>query len=294
MPSDRAMAAAPPMPLPVTLDQVSREWLTGRLVTIEKRADKDVVVVMGALVPQLAVVVRMALEQLKNRRTGALVILDTQGGFVEVAERIADTLRHFYPTVDFLVPNEAMSAGTVLALSGDAIWMDYFSRLGPIDPQVERDGRMIPGLSYLRQYEELIAASRDGALTEAQLTLLTKLDLAELHQFALAASLSVSLIKRWLPRHKFKDWQRDGRPVADAEKERRAKEIADALNDHEKWGTHARGIGMEVLRGDLRLKINDFGEIPGLKHAVWDYFWTAQEFFHQGEHHFFAQSRSFT
>ena len=296
MPADRnvSSSATPPTPLPVTLDQVSKEWLTQRLSDIEGKANKDVVVIMGVIMPNLDVIVRMALEHLKERRSALLVILDTPGGFVETAERISDTLRHFYKTVDFLIPDKAMSAGTVLALSGDAIWMDYFSRLGPIDPQeVGQDGRMIPGLSYLRQYESLIQASKEGALTEAELTLLTKLDLAKLHQIDLAASLSVSLIKQWLPRHKFKDWQKDGKPVDEKKKEERAKEIADALNNHQKWGTHGRGIHMDVLSRDLRLKIDNFGDVPGLKDAVWDYFWAAREFVRKGEYQFFAHSRSF-
>ena len=221
------------------------------------------------------------------------MILDTPGGYVEVTERIADTLRHFHKTVDFLIPNEAMSAGTVLALSGDAIWMDYFSRLGPIDPQVERDGRMIPGLSYLRQYEDLIEASRNGRLTEAELTLLSKLDLAELHQIDLAAELSVSLIQEWLSRYKFKDWKKNGKPVNEAEKAKRAEEIAEALNDHEEWRTHARGIRMDVLEESIGLKIDDFDKIAGLKPLVWTYFWAAREFFQKGQYRFFAQSRSF-
>ena len=60
-------------------------------------------------------------------------------------QRIAETLRHHYDRVEFIVPNYAMSAGTVLVMSGDAIHMDYFSVLGPIDPQVrDETGRQLP------------------------------------------------------------------------------------------------------------------------------------------------------
>ena len=292
----KAKVSALPTPLPVSLDQVSQEWLTARLVEIEEKTGKDVVVVMGGIAPGLDVAVRMALERLETRRESSLVILDTPGGFVEVAARIADTLRFFHKTVDFLIPNEAMSAGTVLALSGDTIWMDYFSRLGPIDPQVERDGRMIPGLSYLRQYEALVEKSKSGALTSAELTLLSKLDLAELHQINLAASLSVTLIEKWLSRHKFKDWKKDGKPVDEKTKKKRAAEIAAGLNDHEKWGTHARGIHMDELTGELKLQINDYSSdpnFPGLKELIWRYFWAAREYAQKQQFHFFAHSRSF-
>ena len=283
-----------PTPLPIRLDQVSQEWLKARLLEIEKTAEKDVIVIMGVITPELDVVVRMALEHLEERRESLLVILDTPGGSVEVAARISDTLRHFHKAVDFLIPNEAMSAGTILALSGDAIRMDYFSRLGPIDPQVQRDGRWVPGLSYLRQYEALIVKSKEEGLTEAELVLLSKLDLAELDQIKLAAALSVSLIKQWLPRHKFKDWKKhkDGRPVTKGDKENRAEEIAGALSDQKRWGTHGRGINMATLR-ELKLKIDDFGETPELRKLVWRHFWTAREFAQKQQFHFFVHSRSF-
>ena len=293
MPEEFPINSSSPTPLPTTLDAVSQEWLTTRLEDIEEKVDKDVVVIMGGISPGLDVCVRMALEHLKAPRKSSLVILETPGGIVEVVARISDTLRRFYKTVDFLVLNEAMSAGTVLALSGDAIWMDYFSRLGPIDPQVVRnDGQLVPGLSYLRQYEALIEKSEKHSLTEAELTLLTKLDLAELHKIQLAASLSVLLIKGWLPRYKFKDWEKDGKPVKEEEKIKRAERIADALNDHQRWRTHARGIHMETLR-ELGLKIDDFEKNPDLKKSVWRYFWAAREFAQKRQYNFFVHSRNF-
>ena len=44
-----------------------------------------------------------------------------------------------------------MSAGTILCMSGDKIFMDYASILGPIDPQVPTPdtGDYVPALGYL-------------------------------------------------------------------------------------------------------------------------------------------------
>ncbi len=85
--------------------------------------------------------IRDAVETLSNRskRRGKkiVIILETEGGFAEVARRISDTIRHHYTVVDFLIPSHAMSAGTILAMSGDSIYMNYYSVLGPIDPLVE-------------------------------------------------------------------------------------------------------------------------------------------------------------
>lgn len=169
-----------------------------------------------------------------------------------------------------------MSAGTVLAMSGDDILMDYHSCLGPIDPQLQLDDRLVPALSYLAQFENLVEKSRGETLSTAELVLLQKLDLAELHQFQLARDLSIALLKRWLTRYKFKDWtetETRGLQVTQEMKEERASWIARQLNDQERWLTHGRGIDMRTLQEDLSLKITDFGADPDLKQAVWDYFW---------------------
>ncbi len=103
-----------------------------------------------------------------------------------------------------------------------------------------------------------------------------KLDLAELHQFELARDLSIDLLRRWLANYKFKDWSKTetrGEPVTQAMKEERADWIARRLNDHQRWLTHGRGINMQTLQDELKLKIQDFGADPPLRQAVWDYFW---------------------
>ena len=185
-------------------------------------------------------------------------------------------LRRHYTEVKFIIPNRAMSAGTVLAMSGDAILMDYHSCLGPIDPQLERDGSQVPALSYLSQYEELKKKSESGPLSTAELVLVQKLDLAELHRFELARDLSVSLLKEWLTLYKFKNWtvtETRRATVSTEMKEKRAEDFARKLNDHTRWLTHGRGIDMATLEGELKLKIDDLDGYPGLKVAVWDYFW---------------------
>src|SRR5262249_15292774 len=137
------------------------------------------------------------------------------------------------------------SAGTVFALSGDAIWMDYFSVLGPIDPQIEKDRKLVPALAYLVQFDRLVAKAEHGALTTAEMMLLEKLDLGELQQFAEARELSMSLLKKWLVRYKFKDWTITAEtrtPVTPDMKANRAAEIAEALSDPQRWHSHGRGI----------------------------------------------------
>jgi len=188
-----------------SLDDVAKEWLKSRLNAIEKLTNKDALTIYGQIMSGVDIRVRIAIEGLRKRKDTLLVILHTNGGIVEEVQNIVQIIRHHYKYIHFLVPVCAMSAGTVLVMSGDKIYMDYFSRLGPIDPQIQTQSGIVPALSYLRQYERLIEKSQKGELTTAEYILLNKLDLAQLHQLELAANLSVSLIEDWLTRYKFKD-----------------------------------------------------------------------------------------
>lgn len=262
--------------VPPNIQDSAREWANSRLVGIEQMLNADGLSIISPIVESVEHRTRIAVEGRENRREGLFVILDTPGGVVEVVERIVRVLRSHYAEVKFIVPNRAMSAGTVLAMSGDAILMDYHSCLGPIDPQLSLDGSLVPALSYLEQYDKLIRKSTEGTLSTAELVLLQKLDLAELHRFELARDLSIDLLKEWLTKYKFKDWtvtETNATPVTDEMRESRAEDIARKLNDQQRWLTHARGIDMSVLREELKLKIDDLDDTPELKQDVWSYFW---------------------
>ena len=276
MADDSTTTAIPPKQ-PDTSSSIAIKWLHSKLVEIEDHTCMDALTIFGPITETVDHRVRLAIESLPNHRNGLLVIIDTPGGIVEVAERIVTTIRHYYKEVKFLIPDRAMSAGTVLVMSGDAILMDHFSCLGPVDPQLYIEGKPIPTsvLSYLEQYERFVQKSMKGTLTSADLVLLQKLDAADLRQYELAAELSVRLIRDWLVRYKFKDWSKHsstGNTVSKEEKTNRAEEVARALNDQERWGTHGRGINREVLV-KLKLKIDNLESDTELSNLAKEYFW---------------------
>ena len=254
---------------PDTTETIAVDWLHEKIGQIEEHVDMDALTIFGPIVGAVDHGVRQAIENLPKHRNGLFVMVGTDGGIVEMVERIATTIRHHYNEVKFVVPDRAMSAGTVLVMSGDAILMDYFSCLGPVDPQLYIEGKPIPTsvISYLEQYDRFVEKSRAGELTSAELVLLQKLDPADLRQYELVAALSVRLIRDWLVQYKFKDWKRhssSGKPVTDKEKNERANEIAQALGSQEKWGTHSRGINRRALI-NLKLKIDDLESDSALK-----------------------------
>ena len=184
-------------------------------------------------------------------------------------------IRSAYREVTVIVPDRAMSAGTIFALSADRIMMDHLSCLGPIDPQIEREGKLVPALSYLNQFERLNQKAQDGALSTAEYALLNKLDLGELYQFEQARELSIELLVKWLSQYKFKNWNQTKSkrsPVTEEMKIKRAREIAALLNDPERWRSHGRAIDINTLGEEVKLRIDNFEDDAELYNQIRGYF----------------------
>ena len=278
------------------LDQYIKNQLEAYISRLERILNCDIMSIISPIVPGLEIIVRDAIEKLSDKKEGLAIVIETAGGIVEVVERMVNTIRHHYKEVTFIVPNVALSAGTVFVMSGDKILMDYFSCLGPIDPQIEKDGKLVPATSYLLQFERLNEKAKLGELTTAEYALLSKLDLGELHQFEQARELSVELLKRWLSKYKFKNWERrrsTGETVSMEMKEQRAKEIAEGLNDPERWHTHGRGINKDTLIRELRLLINDFSDVEGLKEEVSGYFELLLDYMYRGDMRSFVNTKGY-
>jgi hypothetical protein len=263
-------------------NSIIEEQLDERIGAIETAANADVLTYIGRMFPPADDAIKTALEAVSQRRNALICVLETPGGFVDIAERIARIFRHHYSRVDFVVPSYAMSAGTILVMSGDAIHMDYASILGPIDPQVEKGDGLVPALGYLEQYKRLIEKAETGALTTAEATYLVQnFDPAELYRYEQERELSIALLKEWLVQYKFKDWTiTEGRkkPVTKKMRTDRARIIAEKLNKTDHWHSHSRGIPMEVLTRDLKLLIDDFGESPTLGPPIRDYYHLLQDY----------------
>lgn len=64
------------------------------------------------------------------------LILHSPGGSLEAAEQIVNYLRSKYSHLRVIVPQNAMSAATMIACAADVIVMGKQSAIGPIDPQI--------------------------------------------------------------------------------------------------------------------------------------------------------------
>lgn len=258
--------------------------------------ETDVLTIISPIFHGLENFVKEAVESIEEKKPHLAVILDTGGGVVEVVERMVTIIRNHYEHITFIVQDRAMSAGTIFVMSGDRILMNYFSVLGPIDPQLEKDGKMIPVLAYLDQFEKLKEASQKGTLTTAEMVLLQKLDLAELQWFEQAKELSIDLLKKWLSTYKFKNWvqhKSTGLTVTIEQKEQRAVEVATALCNNRQWHSHGRGLSKEVLTQDLKLLIDDIDAIANLGDNLASYISYVRDYMVRENKNLFIHSRGY-
>jgi len=245
--------------------------------------NSDVIILRAPMVTGLDDIVKTQIENLKKNSPDIKkisILLETGGGFIEVVQRIYSVFRHHYELVDFIIPNFAYSAGTVLALSGDEIYMDYYSVLGPIDPQVSSENNdLLPGIGYLLEYEALINKINNpkNPNSKAEMAfLLKKFDPAKLFYIKQARDHSIDLLKEWLPKHKFKDWKKHsstGEDVTDEDRKERAEKIAGILGNPERWHSHGRGISIDELCGEeIKLKVVNFNKDANLNNAINQYY----------------------
>jgi hypothetical protein len=257
-------------------------------LALGKKFGSDVIFLKAPMQPPVDDAVKHEIEevrQIKPRRgekkTDKLtVFVETPGGYVETVERIVSVFRKHYTTVEYVVPNYAYSAGTILVLSGDELYMDYYSVLGPIDPQIDMEGGGGPvsGMAYLAKFEELLKKINDpNQVTDGELQyLINRFDPGKLFTIEQAIEHSRSLLKAWLPAYKFKSWlvkQSSGEPVTDKDRESRADHIAKVLGDATRWHSHGRGVGIKELESEeIKLKVVNFGADDSLNRNISQYY----------------------
>lgn len=98
----------------------------------------------------------MAVHKME-RSKGLDLILHTPGGGITSTQSIVDYLHKMFrtaaspvPDIRAIVPQMAMSAGTMISCSCREIWMGKHSNLGPIDPQVAG----VPAYGVLKEFQQ--------------------------------------------------------------------------------------------------------------------------------------------
>lgn len=289
-------------------DSTIHSILNERLQKLEEHFSSDVIFYYAPIANGLVKPFRDIIENLKMDATQndtLSIMLNTPGGSVEVVEQLVNIIRQHYCEINFIVPDSAYSAGTIFCMSGDNIFMDYSSCLGPIDPQVEVQApngqtQWVPALGYLDKVNELINKSAKGTLTQAELVMLQKQDLAMLRRYEQAKELTIALLKNWLVKYKFKNWNthqtnqnKIGKPVTLEEKTARAEEIAVLLSENSEWHSHGRSINIETLKSKLKLRIEDYSKQPDRTKLIRGYNDLVTEYIRKNNFEAFIHSRNF-
>lgn len=186
---------------------------------------------------------------------GLDLILHTPGGSPAATEAIVNYLRiKFNNDIRVIVPQLAMSAGTMLACSAKSIVMGKQSSLGPIDPQFNG----IPAYNIKEEFEE---AKKDLANNQSNFAYwklkLEKYPAAFLKTALDAIELSDELLKNWLGTCMF-DSKKDASKI---------KAICQELNEHSNSKSHGRHIGVQRC-AEIGLKIELMEDTPELQDAI--------------------------
>lgn len=264
------------------LNNEAKKILTERLEAIENHLQADLISFSGPILNGIENNFKRIIEGIDNKKEKIYVILTTNGGSAHVTERMVTILRKNYKEVNFIIPDYAYSAGTIFCMSGDNILMNYFSVLGPIDPQVpNKEGKYVPALGYLSKVEDLINLAREEKISQAEFLILKDFDLAELKGYEQARDLTVDLLKEWLVKYKFKNWnisETTQTTITQSQKEERAEEIAKMLGDYNTWKSHSRPLDINILRNKIKLKIEDYAVDQNLNHLIDNYYILLQDF----------------
>ncbi len=222
-------------------------------------------------------------DQLSNLSGDKIdIILETPGGYAEIAEQIIEYIRGKFNDVAFIIPGVAMSAGTIMDMEGDDILMSPLSSLGPIDAQISQQGKRFSADAFLEGLNKIKEeVTNTGVLNKAYIPILQNVSPGEIQSAQNALEFSRILVTGWLSKYKFKNWHThstSGKSVTEDDKKKRAGEIAKQLCNHSVWKTHGRSITMKHLR-DMKLKITDYTENKDLSDAIQRYFTLLKIFF---------------
>lgn len=172
-----------------------------------------------------------------DRSKGLDLFLHTPGGDMAATESIVDYLHSMFGTdIRAIVPQIAMSGGTILALACKEIVMGKQSNIGPIDPQ-SGPRSVVALLEEFDQIRQDILLNPSSALLWEPI--LRKLEPGSIHQYRQAVNWSHEMAERFLRSNMF---------AGDASASEKIAEIIRHLTDSETTKSHGRHIPLDEAK----------------------------------------------
>lgn len=179
-----------------------------------------------------------------DRKKGLDVILHTPGGNLAATESLIDYLRKMFGTdIRAIIPQLAMSAGTMISCACKEIIMGKQSSIGPIDPQIGG----IAAHAVIMEFEKALAEIQKNPKTiPIWQVIVGKYHPTFIGECQNAIDLSKQLVK---------DWLRSGMLKGIKNNIKLIENIVDKLSDHDDTKTHARHIPInEAKKIGLKVK----------------------------------------
>jgi len=170
------------------------------------------------------------------------LIIHSPGGSLEAADQIVQYLRSKYKHIRAIIPQNAMSAATMISCACDEIIMGKQSAIGPIDPQITLPGPhgqfTAPAQSILDDFEKAkLSIIEDPRSAPLWINRINSLPPGILNICTNTISNAKSKVERWLNEYMF----------ADSE-DKKGAEIAEWLGNASVHKTHGRPIGIALAK----------------------------------------------
>ena len=191
-----------------------------------------------------------------DKSKGLDLVLHTPGGVISATQAIVSYLRSIFGiNIRAIIPQLAMSAGTMLACSCKEVWMGKHSSIGPFDPRFGSLSTYAVIGEFEQAKREIVA---NPLTSHAWRPILEKYRPGLIIECGQAIELAHELVKDWLKTGMFKGHR---------DKARLAKKIVDQLGNAQKMKQHDRHVSAEHAK-QLGLVIKDIENDNALQDAV--------------------------
>ena len=169
-----------------------------------------------------------------DKNKGLDLILHTPGGNIAATESLVNYLKKIFGNdIRAIVPQIAMSAGTMMALSCKEIIMGKHSNIGPIDPHFSGISCSAVLEEFHRAYEDI---TKDENYKYIWQPIISKYHPTFLGDCEKAIAWSEQIVKEWLEDNMLKN-QRESKKIAES--------IVKYLSSHKETKSHSRHIHID-------------------------------------------------
>lgn len=191
-----------------------------------------------------------------DKSKGLDLLLHTPGGNVSATESIVHYLKKVFGNdIRAIVPQIAMSAGTMIACSCKSVVMGKQSNLGPIDPQF----RGIPAHGIVEEFERIMdEVKKDNQKIIVWREILRSYSPTLIGECEKAIEWSETMVSNWLKENMFHN---------DKDKEAKADKIIKHLGSHKETLSHSKHLHIDDLES-FGLKIEKMEDDQKLQDKI--------------------------